>query len=101
MPWLETTSDGTLLHLRIIPRAARDMVQGPLGDRLKIRLQAPPVEGKANKALLKFLSRRLGVPTSRLSLVAGAGAREKTVLVEGLDAAGVERNLRPDGESSA
>ena len=93
MPWLETTPDGVLLRLRIIPRAARDSVQGPHGDRLKIRLQAPPVDGKANRALLQLLALRLDVPRSALALVAGAAGREKTVLAMGVTAEAVRERL--------
>lgn len=96
MQWFETTSEGTLLRLRVIPRAAKNEVQGPHGDRLKIRLQAPPVEGKANKALMKFLAGRLEVPVSRLSLVAGKTGREKTVRVEGVDAKALRAALWPE-----
>ena len=93
MPWLKTTTDGVVVHLRVIPRAAKHLVQGPHGDRLKIRLQAPPVEGKANKALMKFLAAKLEVPVSRLSLVAGKTGREKTVRVEGVPAGKVRARL--------
>lgn len=95
MPWIETTPDGLLLRLRVVPRAGRDAVQGPHGERLKIRLQAPPVEGKANRALLKFLSKQLGIPASRLVLVTGETSREKTVRVSGAAEDDIRSRLWP------
>lgn len=95
MPWLETTPEGTALRLRVIPRADRNTIQGVQGDRLKVRLQAPPVEGKANRALLKFLAGELDVPASRLLLTAGQTGRAKTVLVRGLSETEVRRRLAP------
>ena len=56
------------------------------GDALKIRLKAPPVEGEANVALLRFLSKRLKVPLAALSIISGASSRRKTVLVPGNEA---------------
>jgi uncharacterized protein (TIGR00251 family) len=93
MAWIETTSEGARLRLRVLPRAGKDAVQGLHGDRLKVRLQAPPVDGKANKALLKFLARALGLPASRLALVSGETGREKTLLVRGVSPEKVAETL--------
>ena len=60
---------------------------GELEGRLKIRLAAPPVEGKANAALVRFLAKRLGLAGSRVSLVGGQRSRRKEVLIQGLEAA--------------
>ena len=59
-------------------------MDGILGDALKIRLQAPPVEGKANKALIKFLAQEWGVPTRQLTILSGESHRMKRVRVQGL-----------------
>jgi hypothetical protein len=56
---------------------------GPLGDRLKVRLTAPPVDGAANAQLLRFLAHELGVPTARVGLLAGHAGRDKQVEVRG------------------
>ena len=66
------------------------------GDALKVRLNAPPVDGKANKAMLRFLADKLGVATSLLSLVSGDKSRRKQVLVRGATQAAVERKLGQD-----
>jgi uncharacterized protein (TIGR00251 family) len=77
--WAAPDGDGTRLRLHVQPRASRTEIAGPHGDALRIRLAAPPVDGAANDALLRFLAERLGVPRSTLSLVAGESSRRKTV----------------------
>ena len=90
-----------ILDLRIQPRAARDEIIGYQGDRLKIRLTAPPVDGKANQHLIEFLADSFGVPKRDVVLLAGATSREKRVrivapkrlpAVLGLDSSPVSRN---------
>lgn len=86
-PWRET-KDGLALTVRLTPRGGRDALDGveTLADGkpvLKIRVRAAPSEGEANAALLAFLARLLDEPRSRLTLLAGATARIKTVQVSG------------------
>lgn len=69
-------------EIRVQPGAKKSMVDGLLGDRLKLRIAAPAVEGKANKAVLEFLAGVLGVRKSQVSLLRGETSREKTVRVE-------------------
>ena len=64
------------------PGAKRTEVAGVHGDALKIRLAAPPVDGKANAELVRFLAAEFGVPAARVTLVRGAAARRKTVRIE-------------------
>lgn len=85
--WRET-SEGLLLSVRLTPRGGRDALDGleTLADDrtvLKIRVRAAPTEGEANAALLAVLAKALALPKSRLTLVAGATARLKTVLLSG------------------
>ena len=77
----------------MLPRAARDEIAGERGGRLLVRLVAPPVEGRANEALRRLLARRLRVAPSRVSVVRGAGSRDKVVRVEGLSTADLARVL--------
>jgi len=70
--------------VRLTPRAAQDKIAGWEGDVLRVRVSAPPVEGRANDALLRLLARALDVPTSWLRLVRGQTQRNKVVAVEGL-----------------
>ena len=94
MNWVEDIADGAVLRVRVIPRAREDRVVGLVGNRLKVRLQAPPVSGKANKALLKLLARQLALPARNLTLVSGATARDKGVRVAGSTAADVKLALQ-------
>jgi hypothetical protein len=91
MNWFQTTGDGVTLNIRVVPRASKTEVQGQLGDALKIRLQAPPVDGKANAALVKFLADTLDISKSNVVLLSGETGRTKRVLIRGLDEAGIRR----------
>ena len=82
-----------VLKIRVIPRAKKTEWGGQRGDALVVRLQAPPVEGAANEALLKFLARELGVRAGNLEIVSGERARDKVVRVEGMEEGEVERRL--------
>jgi len=85
---------GAALAVRVTPRASRNEVFGVLNDgTVKIHLTAPPVEGQANEALLKFLSEVLGVPLSRLDIVAGKTGRDKLVSVLDMDAETVHKRI--------
>ncbi|MHB1412847.1 MAG: DUF167 domain-containing protein [Thermoleophilia bacterium] len=75
---------GTLLKVRVIPGARKNQVAGEEGGRLKVRLQAPPLEGKANAALQKFLAASLGLKKNRIRLVSGQRSRDKLLLLEGV-----------------
>jgi hypothetical protein len=87
--WLREDGDGVVLSLHIQPGAKRTEMAGLHGEALKIRLAAPPVDGKANDALVAFLAKTLGVPKSRVELVSGQTSRTKRVRVAGVGAADV------------
>jgi uncharacterized protein (TIGR00251 family) len=72
------------LRLRVIPRAAKNALAGERDGALVVRLTAPPVEGAANDALLRFLSKALQVPRSAVTLVRGETSRDKVVRIDGL-----------------
>jgi uncharacterized protein (TIGR00251 family) len=72
------------LSVRVVPRSSKEGVAGFEGGVLRIRLNAPPVEGKANEALVRFLSKALGVSKGSISLVAGEKGRNKIVRVDGI-----------------
>ncbi len=77
---------GSALAIRVTPRASRDEIAEILSDgTIRVRLTAPPVEGKANRALIKFLSKVLGVAPSRLEIVAGENGRDKLVSIVDMD----------------
>jgi uncharacterized protein len=87
------TGASTRLHLRVIPGSARSGVVGRYGDAWKLRVTAPPERGKANEAALDLLADALRVEPGALCLVAGHGARDKTIEVAGLSADEAERRL--------
>ena len=93
--WLRQDAQDVMLTLHIQPGAKKTEVAGAHGEAMKIRLAAPPVDGKANQCLLDFLAERLGVAKRQVVLVSGASARAKRVRVEGVDAASVRRKLCP------
>jgi uncharacterized protein (TIGR00251 family) len=72
-----------VLQLRVQPRASRNELAGVHGDRLKVRLTAPPVEGKANAQLQRFLAALFGVGRNRVHIESGASGRNKCVRIEG------------------
>ena len=76
-----------------MPRAARDALGGLRDGALVVRLTAPPVEGKANAALVRVLGRLLGVPPSSVTILRGASGRDKLVRVAGLGAAEARARL--------
>jgi hypothetical protein len=73
------------LDVQITVNAARSEIVGWLGERLKIKVKAPAVEGKANAELLRFLAERIGVRANQLHIVRGETARKKTLDLEGVD----------------
>ncbi len=79
--------------VRVVPRASKNEIAGWEGEILRIRLTAPPVEGKANEALEKFLASLLDVPRSSVDIIAGQSSRNKTVSIRGVAADQVEKAI--------
>ena len=78
---------GSALAVRVTPRASRNEIVEMLDDgTIKVRLAAPPVDNEANRALIEFLADVLGVPKSRLDIVAGVTGRDKLIAVMDMDA---------------
>jgi uncharacterized protein (TIGR00251 family) len=82
-----------VLRVRLTPRAARSQIDGWDGELLRVRVTAPPVEGKANDALIRLLAQALDVSPSRLRLVKGRTSREKVIAVEGVSGEDVRARL--------
>lgn len=91
MTWLTADGDGVILRLHIQPGAKTTEIAGLHGEALKIRLAAPPVDGKANACLVGFLADRLGIAKTAVDLLGGESSRSKRVRVRGVDAARVKR----------
>jgi uncharacterized protein len=82
--FLTTTREGTLLSLRVSPGAKHTSLEGPYGDSaIKLKVAAPPVDGKANAEIVRYPAELLAVPRSGVAIVRGASSRDKTVLIRG------------------
>lgn len=88
------TAETSRITVRLALRASRDEVAGFDGEVLRVRVTAPPVDGRANIALLRLLAKRLSVARGDVRVVAGLASRDKVVVVDGLSVAEVRRRLR-------
>ncbi|HYD00160.1 MAG TPA: DUF167 family protein [Phycisphaerales bacterium] len=79
--------------VKVVPGASRDGLAGVLGDRLKVRVAAPPVDGKANRAVEALLASACGLHARNATVVAGHTRPEKTVELRGIDGPGARRRL--------
>jgi uncharacterized protein (TIGR00251 family) len=86
-PWLARTATGWTIAVHVQPGAKRTEVSGVHGERLKIRISAPPVEGRANAAVVDFIAEQLGVPRSQVTVARGERSREKLIAVAAPDCA--------------
>jgi uncharacterized protein len=77
---------GVVFRIRVVPRASRCEAAGFQDDALKLRITAPPVEGKANEACIALLAELLGVKKGQVAIIAGHASRTKTVAVKGVKA---------------
>ncbi|MDQ3793277.1 MAG: DUF167 domain-containing protein [Actinomycetota bacterium] len=88
------TKGGTLLNLRVSPGAKSAGIEGPYGEsEIKVRVAAPPVDGKANAEVERLLAELLGVARSDISVIRGSSSRDKTLLVHSLEPAEVRSAL--------
>lgn len=81
--FLRETSGGTLLSVKLQPRASRNEIGETLGDELKIKVTAPPVDAAANQALIELLAEKLGCSRGRVELIRGQTSRHKTIKIHG------------------
>jgi hypothetical protein len=88
---VRTIEGGVAVDILVQPRASRSRI-GPLhGDRLKVAVTAPPVEGAANQAVIELFARRLRLPRRAIEVIAGAGSRRKTIAIAGASAEAIEQ----------
>jgi uncharacterized protein (TIGR00251 family) len=84
MIFVSEQKDGIIIRLHIQPGASKNELVGLHGDRLKIRLKAPPVEGKANKELINYLSKVFEIPKNEIEIISGQTGRRKNVKIIGI-----------------
>ena len=89
------TPDGCTLSIRLHPGAKHNAITGLHDNALKIALNAPPIDGRANEALIAFLAERLTIPRAKITLIAGQTSRSKTLRITGKSAAEVAAALSP------
>jgi len=90
---------GLILNVRVIPRAARSQIAGRRDDALLIRLNAPPVDGAANAALIELFAETLGIPKRNIEIVSGHRSRTKRVRITGVTSADLEKLCAPERTS--
>lgn len=79
--------------VKLVPRASKSEIAGIEGDAVKVRVKAPPVEGKANEALIRFLADVLDVSRSQVEIVSGHASRKKVVRIRGVSTDRIEKAL--------
>jgi uncharacterized protein len=87
------SNNSVTFSIKVVPRAKRDEIVGIENDVLKIRLTAPPVEGRANEALIKFLAQKLSLARANIEIVRGETSRTKVMRVRGISAEEVRKRL--------
>lgn len=98
---LRELADGVLLQVRVQPSAKRSTVLGVHGGALRVAVAAPPVDGKANAALVEFLRELLRVKRSQVSIHSGEKSRDKTVLITGVKADDIRNRTAMDHKSDS
>ena len=93
---LREAGDGILIPVQVVPRASRTGIDGEVEGALRVRLAAPPAEGAANRELLAFLARQLGLPKRDLTLVSGERSKRKAVRARGLAPEVIRQRLLGD-----
>ncbi len=94
-PWLHQHGEDVLIDVAVVPKASRTRILNVYDDRLKIQLAAPPVDGKANDALVRFLADTLDMPRVQIEIVGGAASKRKTVRVKKAQLVRVMLKLSP------
>lgn len=94
--FLRATPGGALLAVKLQPRASKNEIGEPLGDELKIKVTAPPVDAAANQALIELLADKLGCSRGRVELIRGQTSRHKSVMLHGFKPADIRQMLSPD-----
>jgi uncharacterized protein (TIGR00251 family) len=84
----------TVLQVKVLPRSSRNAIVGKEEGLFRVKLTAPPVEGKANKALIGFLAKTLGVSSKDIEIISGKRSRKKSVRISGMSPIEVERLLQ-------
>jgi len=85
MVWIKEYDNGIIINLHVIPNAKKNEIVGEHNNKLKIKIISPPVEGSANKEIIKFLSKKLKINKSKITILAGEKNREKRISLENIN----------------
>jgi uncharacterized protein len=94
--YIEQREGGVILTVKVIPGSSRNALTKGADEKLVVKLTSAPVEGKANKQLMKFLGKKLGISPSSISVMRGAASREKLLFVAGVDGEMVRKKIESD-----
>ena len=83
----------TVIRVKLLPKSSRNQIVGREGDFFKVKVVAPPIEGKANKALVALLAGKLRVPKGAIEIISGKSSRLKSIRIDGLSAEEIVRVL--------
>ncbi len=92
--FISVQPDGVSLAIKLQPRASANEIAGPLGNELRVKVTAPPVEAAANEALIRLLAETLDCPRSRVEILRGHTSRHKVIKLHGLSADAVLARLK-------
>ena len=95
MNWLHPTKDGCIVVVKATPRASKSEIVGAEADWLRVRLQAPPVDGKANAELAALFAKTFGIPKRSVEILTGDTSRLKRIKLRGVTADRVTSSLAP------
>jgi uncharacterized protein (TIGR00251 family) len=90
---VKETAEGVTFIVKVHPRARKNAVTGVVGDALKLALTAPPLEGRANEAVIEFFADLFEIPRASVTITSGATGRRKVVRVSGLSKQAIEQKL--------
>ncbi len=82
---IDPTADGVRIHLHVVPRASRTQVAGVHDGRVKLQVAAPPVDGEANDAIVRWAAKLFGVTRDAVVIASGATGKRKAIAVAGID----------------
>ena len=88
---------GAVIRVKVLPRSSKTEITGKADGVYRIKLTAPPVDGKANKALINFLAKKTGLPKRKFQIVSGEHSRNKTIRIHTVAPENVMKSLRDSG----
>ncbi|MBF0407231.1 MAG: YggU family protein [Candidatus Riflebacteria bacterium] len=93
LPCIKSFSGGIILSVHVVPRSSKNEISELLGENCKIKIKAPPVDGKANKEIVEFLAKAFSVPKKAVIILGGESSKSKRIQINGLTAEKAEEIL--------